>query len=60
MEMLIAAGFELDSRMKSGESALHNAVANEFKDCASLLIRNGCNVNIQVLDSFRINNKPVI
>lgn len=52
LEMLIDAGFELDSRMKSGESALHIAVTNEFKDCASLLIQNGCNINIQVYIGF--------
>lgn len=39
---------ELDSTTKSGETALDIAVVNELKECVRLLIKGGCDVNIQV------------
>ena len=39
---------ELDSKTKSGETAFDMAIANELKECVRLLIKHGCDVNIQV------------
>ena len=47
--MLIANGVQLDYQNRSGKTALHLAVSNQFTECCRLLIDAGCNVNSQVL-----------
>ena len=47
--MRIAKGVQLDSQNRSGKTALHLAVSNQFTECCYLLIDAGCDVNLQVL-----------
>jgi len=46
--MLIANGVQLDIQNRSGKTALHLAVSNQFTECCRLLIDAGCDVNLQV------------
>ncbi len=48
--MILDFKIDMDSRTKSGETALDIAVKYDFNDCARLLIKDQakCNVNIQV------------
>ena len=48
VERLIHAGVQLNVKTTAGETALDMAIANNLRDCARLLITNGCDVNIQV------------
>jgi len=47
--MLIAKGIQLDCKNRSGKTALHLAVSNQFTECCRFLTDAGCDVNIQVL-----------
>ncbi len=47
--MLIAKGIQLDCKNRSGKTALHLAVSNQFTECCRVLTDAGCDVYIQVL-----------
>lgn len=47
--MLINRGVQLDSQTECGKTALHFAVSHVSTDCIRLLVKGGCDLNIQVL-----------
>ena len=49
LKMILRYEIDMDSRTKSGQTALDIAVDNEFLECAQVLIDNGAQVNIQVI-----------
>jgi len=48
VELLIERGANLDSQTNSGKAALHFAVSSVWADGIRLLIKSGCDLNIQV------------
>lgn len=48
MEMLLRKGAQINSLNNGGCSSLHVAVNKQHLECAKILLRYKCNVNIQV------------
>lgn len=48
IELLVEKGAQLDSQNNGGMTAVHSAVCCQYTDCLLLLIKLGCDVNLEV------------
>lgn len=59
MSVLLQSGAQVNMINSSQCSALHIAVNKQHSRCVHVLLRHGCNVNVQVSQSFsRVANAP--